>query len=90
MAETQLRPKRNKKQIRPPRTMREAFRLGYEYAGGDNFTEGEFLSHNENVMLWEGEMEWFLDREGALQELPVKIHGQVRVRFEYLDIKADK
>jgi hypothetical protein len=73
----------------PPRTMREAFKLDYNYQGGDCFTDGRFLPRNDNTMNWEGEMEWFLDRHDESGCLPRVIRTRTRARFEFCEIIPD-
>lgn len=94
MTKTKATLKKSEKQtqvaVEPPGTMREAFRLGYNYQGGDGFTDGRFLPGNDNTMDWEGEMEWFLDRTDDRDDLPRVIRTRVKARFEFSGIVPDK
>ena len=94
MNKTKPTPKKSEKQtplaVEAPRTMREAFRLGYDCQGGDSFVSGRFLPGNDNTMDWEGEIEWFLDREDHREDLPRVIRSQVKARFEFCGIMPDE
>ncbi len=71
-----------------PRSMKEAFELGYEYAGGDGFADPEaFLPGNNNVMEAELAMEWEVNTATSEEasELPGLV-TRVKVRLEFLDI----
>jgi len=82
----EVKPREIQLVIEAPRTGRELLRVGYAYSGGDDFIDGQFLPENENVMNWEGQMHWVLDREDYRGDLPREIHTRVRMRIEFLDI----
>lgn len=94
MAKNKVTPRKSEKQtqlaVEAPRTARELLRLGYVYTGGDQFVDGRFVPGNENVMDWEGETEWTLDRDDGRGDLPHVVHTRVKARFEFSGIMPDK
>ncbi len=63
------------------------FFLGYDYPGDDELINKRSLPGSENIIEWEGIMEWFVDGKGigsAETELP-RFITRVRARFEFLN-----
>lgn len=78
-----------------PRSMKDAFRLGYTYEldifQEGLFVTGQFLPDSENTVVWEGELGWELDSNHASsQGLPQRINTRVRMRIEFLEIRPEK